>query len=218
MNCQEFWNTMPELGESDGGHLLECEACTARMMRQNVLQAGLRAVAAGSHRTVAPGRVETRLLTAFRQQSGLPAGRFPNRFAIRFASRVGVRWNPALAWTAAIAAMLFLGVLLVRNHQPQPVRMAVPHSIELASAELASAETQSEFDGFIPLPNSAGLTAESEEDVSLVRVALPRSAMLALGLDVSEDRAGELVEADIMLGSDGVARAVRFVDNESLLD
>jgi hypothetical protein len=36
--------------------------------------------------------------------------------------------------------------------------------------------------------------------------------MIALGLDVSADRAEELVEADVMLGSNGMARAVRFLD------
>jgi hypothetical protein len=48
--------------------------------------------------------------------------------------------------------------------------------------------------------------------VNLVRVAVPRSAMIALGFDVSTDRAEELVQADVMLGSNGVARAVRFLD------
>jgi hypothetical protein len=48
--------------------------------------------------------------------------------------------------------------------------------------------------------------------VNLVRVAVPRSAMIALGFDVSTDRVEELVEADVMLGSNGTARAVRFLD------
>ena len=39
--------------------------------------------------------------------------------------------------------------------------------------------------------------------MNLVRVEVPRSAMIALGLDVSADRAEELVEADVMLGSNG---------------
>ena len=54
--------------------------------------------------------------------------------------------------------------------------------------------------------------AADEDDVNLVRVEVPRSAMIALGLDVSADRAEELVEADVMLGSNGIARAVRFLD------
>jgi hypothetical protein len=74
---------------------------------------------------------------------------------------------------------------------------------------------QTDADGFIPLPNAAGVAAgdaADEDDVNLVRVAVPRSAMIALGFDVSTDRAEELVEADVMLGSNGTARAVRFLD------
>jgi hypothetical protein len=36
--------------------------------------------------------------------------------------------------------------------------------------------------------------------------------MVALGFEVPEDRAEESVEADVMLGADGVARAVRFLE------
>jgi hypothetical protein len=68
----------------------------------------------------------------------------------------------------------------------------------------------SDFEGFIPLPNSEAVQAN--EDMDVVHVEVPRSAMLAVGLEVSEDRAGEMVQADVMLGSDGVARAVRFLD------
>ncbi|HEV2448545.1 MAG TPA: hypothetical protein VGS58_21580 [Candidatus Sulfopaludibacter sp.] len=49
------------------------------------------------------------------------------------------------------------------------------------------------------------------DDLNVVRVEVPRSAMPAAGLPVSADRASELVEADVMPGSDGIARAVRFV-------
>jgi hypothetical protein len=45
----------------------------------------------------------------------------------------------------------------------------------------------------------------------LVRVELQRSAMLSLGLPVNMDRYGERVKADILLGADGLARAIRFV-------
>jgi hypothetical protein len=36
--------------------------------------------------------------------------------------------------------------------------------------------------------------------------------MIALGYPVAADRGAELVEADVVLGSDGLARAVRFLD------
>ena len=45
----------------------------------------------------------------------------------------------------------------------------------------------------------------------VVRVRLPRSAMRSVGLPVNEDRWMEQVPADVLLGQDGVARAVRFV-------
>ncbi|HSS19937.1 MAG TPA: hypothetical protein VLL54_07680 [Pyrinomonadaceae bacterium] len=45
----------------------------------------------------------------------------------------------------------------------------------------------------------------------LVRVELTRSAMLSLGLPVNMDRFGESVKADVLLGPDGFARAIRFV-------
>ena len=45
----------------------------------------------------------------------------------------------------------------------------------------------------------------------LVRVELPRTAMLSMGLPVNMDRYGERVKADVLLGADGFARAIRFV-------
>ena len=45
----------------------------------------------------------------------------------------------------------------------------------------------------------------------MVRVRLPRSALAAFGLPMNEQRAEETIQADVVLGEDGLARAVRFV-------
>jgi hypothetical protein len=45
----------------------------------------------------------------------------------------------------------------------------------------------------------------------VVRVELPRSAMASFGLPVNFERAGGRVKADVLLGDDGIARAIRFV-------
>jgi hypothetical protein len=45
----------------------------------------------------------------------------------------------------------------------------------------------------------------------LVRVELSRTAMLSMGLPVNMDRYDEKVKADVLLGPDGLARAIRFV-------
>ena len=50
-----------------------------------------------------------------------------------------------------------------------------------------------------------------EEGGQLVRVQLPRSALLAFGLPMNVNRYDEKVKADVFFGADGMARAIRFV-------
>ncbi|MCX6631893.1 MAG: hypothetical protein NTW28_30155 [Candidatus Solibacter sp.] len=172
MNCQEFWSTIPELGDCEGHrHLLECPACAARMNRHRELEAGFRAVAAGLRRVEAPPRVEARLRSAFRRQTGSET---------IASSR---RWIPVATWAAAFAAMFALAAFLVRERQPAAVVPPVQRTIELAMLQ-----PQADYEGFIPLPNAAGLVAD-EDDVNLVRVEVPRSAMIALGLRLQRHRA-----------------------------
>jgi hypothetical protein len=45
----------------------------------------------------------------------------------------------------------------------------------------------------------------------LVRVRLPRAALWAYGLPMNVDRPEETVTADVLMGEDGLARAIRFV-------
>jgi len=74
----------------------------------------------------------------------------------------------------------------------------------------ATADTETEIaTRFIPLGYAGPLNLQDEGQ--LVRVELPRSAMLSLGWPVNMDRYGERVKADVLLGPDGLARAIRFV-------
>jgi len=62
---------------------------------------------------------------------------------------------------------------------------------------------------FMPL---GYLNAVSFQDGGqIVRVQLPRSAMASFGLPVNMERYNERVKADVLLGLDGVAQAIRFV-------
>ena len=45
----------------------------------------------------------------------------------------------------------------------------------------------------------------------VMRVELPRSALAGFGLPVNMDRVNERVKADVLMGPDGQARAIRFV-------
>ena len=50
-----------------------------------------------------------------------------------------------------------------------------------------------------------------EQSGQVVRVEMPRSAMLALGLPVNNESTGAMVKADVIVGDDGLALAIRFV-------
>ncbi|MCU1235883.1 MAG: hypothetical protein JWP63_3850 [Candidatus Solibacter sp.] len=187
---------MPEFsGDAGQPHLDECADCRARLKSRRELAAGLRAVAAGFHKKEAPARVEARLLAAFRSQSGITPIRRERR------------WIPAVTWAAAFAAMFALAVFLVRDRQPEAARSTTPRTVERASLVMSG-----DMEGFIALPNAEDAATGESEAMDVVHVEVPRSAMLAVGLEVSPDRTGEMVQADVMLGSDGVARAVRFLN------
>ena len=62
---------------------------------------------------------------------------------------------------------------------------------------------------FIPLVHGDNLN--SMESGQMVRVELPRSALVSFGLPMNMERADERIKADIVLGNDGLARAIRFV-------
>jgi hypothetical protein len=66
--------------------------------------------------------------------------------------------------------------------------------------------------GFVELPWSAGLPAfESGE---IVRLEVPVASLAAYGVDISSG-ADRPVEADILIGQDGFARAIRLVTNSA---
>ena len=73
----------------------------------------------------------------------------------------------------------------------------------------ADARAQEVATEFIPLMQ--GVPYPPAEEAHLVRVELPRAALASFGLPVGADSAGGRVKADVLLGEDGIARAIRFV-------
>ncbi|MGD0867911.1 MAG: hypothetical protein ABSB88_00045 [Bryobacteraceae bacterium] len=219
MTCVEFWNHVAEGGleaSPGSGHLAECAACAARWDRQQALQAGLRLVSAGMRGEVAPPRVEAGLVAAFRSQARFERGR-----ASSYSPSSYSWWPPVLTWASAAAATVVLAVVLMHGSRPVPASIApvsAPHRIAPPAVESADAavdrveeDSYGADNDFIPVPNAARI--EPNEDVHLVRVEATRSAMMALGVVVSAENASDTVVADVVLGSDGMARAVRLVTN-----
>jgi hypothetical protein len=77
------------------------------------------------------------------------------------------------------------------------------------SSEVANHVSREIATDFMPLGylNPATL----QDGGQIIRVELPRSALLNFGLPVNMDRYNEKVKADVLLGADGLARAIRFV-------
>lgn len=61
---------------------------------------------------------------------------------------------------------------------------------------------------FFPLMNRGIGQLDSGQ---IMRVELPRSALMSFGLPMNMDRADERIKADVVVGNDGLARAIRFV-------
>ena len=75
----------------------------------------------------------------------------------------------------------------------------------LAVAPVAEEDADSSF---YPLPEAEALPAV--ENAMVVRVQLPVSSLQLMGVPVGEERADTSVQADLLLGQDGLARAVRL--------
>jgi len=164
----------------------------------------LKALADADREREAPPAVEARLRAAFRK---------------KHQRRV---W-PYFALVAAIAAVIVLSIInttkppvkpqvietrgivvlpapvVARNEAPTPRR--VVHRRPPQPKE----EIVTEFYPLMedPLPFERG---------ELLRVSLPAAAMRTVGVTVSEDRLGEIVQADVLVGQEGLARAIRFVN------
>jgi hypothetical protein len=171
----------------------------------------------------APAHVEAKLLDAFRQ---------------RQARRRRLRWvwvgvgGVAVAAAGLIVALLPLwreieklplpNTVDIAVNKPVPVRPTpvapreawppaqkrvaqAPRKVTPVRRAVRRPEVASDF-----FPLRPGPVVDAGEFASLVRVSLPRSEMRRFGLFPGFD-AMESVQADVVIGQDGMARAVRFV-------
>ncbi len=136
---------------------------------------------ASERRCEAPVRVEEMLLTEFRRRSRLRRKRV-------WASSVGVG-----AIAAAMAVLVWIG-------PSAPKTSAPPESPTIADDAASS---------FYPLPEADALPPL--ESALVVRVQLPMASLQLIGFPIDEERAGDRVEADVLLGQDGLARGLRLV-------
>lgn len=104
----------------------------------------------------------------------------------------GAWWR---VWATAAAAAVVVAVLALR---PGPDAPATP---EVAAEEVAT--------DYIPMGLATSLVPS--EFTHVVRISLPRSEMVRFGFPAPANPGDSRVKADVMLGEDGIARAIRFV-------
>lgn len=195
----------------------------------NNVIAALRKLAVQDAGREAPWEVEKRLLAAFRRKQA------QRRW------RNGLTWSIA---AAAVIAVLFAGWrqrAVPAEHIPPPQRVATrppqlavatPPQVEstVASTSLTSGaapvkarrpplarpapprnlQTREIVTEFFPLLDVAPPFERGE----LLRVTVPASTMRKVGLPVNQDRLGDRIYADVLVGQEGLARAIRFVSYE----
>ena len=231
MNCTQFEDVVIEMARgaspdavvSRGAreHAETCPRCARRLANERRLSEAVAACNAHDERRAAPAAVEQVLLTVLRER------------------RQGLRRRRStwIASAGAVAAVLFIAavVALRRPESPRPVAVEPPppapktqvtapvyrelkkprpHALRAANREpeqLRKAEAafgnREIMTDFMPVVYDP----EPVERGSVVRVRLPRAALLTFGFPVNELRAEEPINADVLLGEDGLARAVRFV-------
>jgi len=98
---------------------------------------------------------------------------------------------------------------LVANGLRKPKPHYRPHPAPAALQNSAVAINREVTTEFMPLGylNPASL----QDGGQIVRIELPRSKLASFGLPVNMERYNEKVKADVLMGVDGLAHAIRFV-------
>jgi hypothetical protein len=167
-------------------HVRECRSCAARLEDERAISAALLSLARSVEEPVTDPDVERTLLAAF-----------DSAWATRPSQVPWNRWR-----RLAAAALLLLAATLTWTIANRLVGSpaSAPAASGPAVADLPATE-------FIPWPGASSLpTFESGQ---LMRMDLPASVAVSLGLAPPAPQTG-VVRADILVGQDGFARAVRL--------
>lgn len=174
----------------------------------------------------APPRLEQQLVGAFQARQ---RARKQRQLAFALAIAASLVVVLAVAALRPRVAAVPIAVTPTPKPNPSPVRLspasdppAVAPPVTVATAvrrpvrrrtapkppapKPLPAESFTEF-----LPVAGTETWGTPEQAAIYRVTLPRTALAAFGLPMNERRLSERVKADLLVGEDGLARAVRFV-------
>jgi hypothetical protein len=220
MKCEEFeaiglersGARMSELDaallDAAAEHAARCPGCAALQDSWQEARIALQALRGSTRDAETPRRVEMRL----RQEFGMRHRTAKTRSVAIFAS-----------WVLASAAVLLAGVSWRnwRVAQTQHPGVSAENSVKtnampatLPSTDAVDATTlvaDNEAGDFTLLPGSL---PQEVDDSSIVRVGMQRGALSALGLPVNEERVSDWIQVDLLVGQDGLPKAVRLPQSQ----
>lgn len=217
MTCEEFEAIGLERGgarisELDAAlrdaaleHAARCSGCAALQEAWQEARVALQALRETTRDEETPRRVEMRLLREFEMRHRVTKARTVAIFA---------------SWALASAAVLVAGVSwwnwrVAQNQQPDgnsvtsKVLTPTPSATEASEAPTLIADNGA--GEFTLLPGSL---PQEVDDSAIVRVGMQRGALSALGLPVNEERVGDWIQVDLLVGQDGLPKAVRLPESQ----
>jgi len=220
-------------------HAKDCTRCAARLAEERALIAGIRVVVKEIRKEEAPTRVEAAVLAVFREQT--TAVVMPTALPTQARTWQRAHWKleAVAAMILILISAVAIVWLSTRSLKPkQEAKKLLPAPLDTPEQtntnikrELAlgprraisgpqirvphrtvrhNSNSVEEVTRFFPLMNGEE-DLNSLETVQIVRVELPRSALGTVGLPIGREGVRQRVKADVVLGYDGLARAIRFV-------
>lgn len=229
MKCEEFETIGLDAGRDAAlteaerlaarEHASKCSRCAALEDSWLAARVELRVFAENTAGAETPARIEMRLRQEFRIQHRTVKTRRTAVIAVwtmaAAALLVGaVSWrNWELGRRESTTAHMKSSGTLTASGGSEGTRGAIPSQGVAEYPDAAgnsSTETLvagNELNDFTLLP---GVLQTDLDDADIVRVRMQRGALGALGLPVNEDRAGEWIQVDLLVGNDGLPQAVRL--------
>ncbi len=214
-------------------HVEHCQSCAALLTRERQLSQGLRALAAATSTDGAPDALGRRLLEAFAERQPADVSTVSSG-----GSGTRGRWLSAAAALLLVAGSSALWLSTrrepvaestpsghemradVRTVQPAPEVLTAdpPRTVPVvagsprprpARPRTAPAARVVRPVGFVTLPGAAGLP--DFESGQIIRMEIPLASLPTYGIEILPDAQGAPVAADLLVGQDGQARAIRLV-------
>lgn len=240
MNCEVFQTAIEDLerpGAVDDNtrealltHAEACLACARRLDDVRKLSAALRALGRTDESKRAGEHLEAELRAAFRVQARWRSRRSRLRWWMAAAAVVALALAAGIGWRGArersrgqaakppgFAPSAVSGASqaspAAKPSRPPEKRTVQPERSVPRGPVLLAREQPEELTGFLPLPYADPQAPLGSGEV--VRIRLSESSLALLGVPVSEGAALRPITADVVVGEDGVARAIRFVSESS---